>query len=1028
MMLTFSKPSGLNSSQKIFLPSSLSSKLKNKNGGRGVGRVVVKRRTITKRNDENNKISAVFERFTERAIKSVMLAQLEAKENPSLTEVTPACLVIGLMVEAKDDGEHGFLNTGVSVGRAREVLKDIAAASASASASLDDDDSDDDAKKEKPSPKPAARSRPIAPGKKSSSGSNDVPFSKGSKVLFQQALELSETMNIGYIAPEHLCIVACNTFDDDEIVAFFEKLGIDRTVLRNAANAKLEADGELTGSTSSSMSGDNNSNNNNNNKTGLQAKRPYQSNTQQGKLVQDDPAQHAGAGAKESALAKFAFDLTEKARSGKVDPVIGREEEVTRCIQILARKSKNNPILLGEPGVGKTAIAEGLAQRIVACDVPSHLLGKRVCSLDIGLIMAGAKERGELESRVKEILQEVADDKDIILVVDEIHTMVGAGAVNGGGMDISNLMKPALARGELSCIGCTTLDEHRKYFQKDPALERRFQPIIVEEPTEEEAVEILFGIRHKFEYHHNCTVTDEAIRAAVRISSRYISDRFLPDKAIDLMDEAGSRAKMLSYEKGQKAIAEAKRLEKESGKEEVITAPNAELISLWQEHKSITLAKNQAAEAGLFEEAATLRKRELEVTERLEAMDVNAKGLSLTKSNENLIVTEKEIAEVATAWTRIPVTKMTSDESVILQDIDKKLTKSVIGQDVAVQAVARSLRRARCGLANENRPIASMMFAGPTGVGKTELTKALAREYFGDEESMIRLDMSEYMERHTVSKLIGAPPGYVGFDGGGQLTEAVRKKPFSVVLFDEIEKAHPDVFNVMLQMLEDGRLTDSKGRVTSFRNTIIIITSNVGSSVISKNGGGGLGFDLSAFEENPGEAAYNTMRDKVLDEMKNHFRPEFLNRLDEIVVYRQLDREDVSKISALMLNETGSRLHERNIGLALTESVMAHLQKEGFDQAWGARPMRRAVQQIIDDNVAEAVLTGEIGEGETALVDFNAEEAKVFVSKFSSVNDDPRCVYKYEAPVVEKKPVDVISNRPTNKTPKLDTTNDVEFV
>jgi len=474
MMLTFSKPSGLNSSQKKFLPSSLSSKLKNKNGGRGVGRVVVKRRTITKRNDENNKISAVFERFTERAIKSVMLAQLEAKENPSLTEVTPACLVIGLMVEAKDDGEHGFLNTGVSVGRAREVLKDIAAASASASASLDDDDSDDDAKKEKPSPKPAARSRPIAPGKKSSSGSNDVPFSNGSKVLFQQALELSETMNIGYIAPEHLCIVACNTFDDDEIVAFFEKLGIDRTVLRNAANAKFEADGELTGSTSSSMSGDNNSNNNNNNKTGLQAKRPYQSNTQQGKLVQDDPAQHAGAGAKESALAKFAFDLTEKARSGKVDPVIGREEEVTRCIQILARKSKNNPILLGEPGVGKTAIAEGLAQRIVACDVPSHLLGKRVCSLDIGLIMAGAKERGELESRVKEILQEVADDKDIILVVDEIHTMVGAGAVNGGGMDISNLMKPALARGELSCIGCTTLDEHRKYFQKDPALERRF--------------------------------------------------------------------------------------------------------------------------------------------------------------------------------------------------------------------------------------------------------------------------------------------------------------------------------------------------------------------------------------------------------------------------------------------------------------------------------------------------------------------------------------------------------------------------
>ena len=1007
------------------LPSSLSSKtalrtsgqknvsnnnIYSKSGSRR--RIVIKRRR-----GQANQISAVFERFTERAIKSVMLAQLEAKENASLTEVTPSCLVIGLMVEAKDDGEHGFLKTGVSVGRAREVLKDIAAAK-SASGPLDDGDD-----KEKSSKPAAARSRPISPGKRSSSGSNDVPFSKGSKVLFQQALELSDTMNVGYIAPEHLCIVACNTFDDDEIVAFFEKLGIDRTVLRNAATAKLKADGELTGSTTSSTSGDN-SNNTNNSATGLQAKRPYQSNTNQGKLTQAG-AQHADAEAQNSALAKFAFDLTEKARVGQVDPVIGRESEVERCVQVLARRSKNNPILLGEPGVGKTAIAEGLAQRIVKGDVPEFLLEKRVCSLDIGLIMAGAKERGELEQRVKDILQECANNDDVILVIDEIHTMVGAGAVNGGGMDISNLMKPALARGELSCIGCTTLDEHRKYFEKDAALDRRFQPIIVEEPSLEEAEEILFGLRQRYESFHNCSFTDEAVRAAVRISARYISDRYLPDKAIDLLDEAGSRAKMLSFEKRQKSIDEAKRLQEENGKEEVFIAPNPELMSLWQEHKSITLAKNQAAEAGLFEEAATLRKRELEVTECLEAMDVNAKGLSLTKSSENVIVTDDEIAEVATAWTRVPVTKMSMDESVVLQDIDKKLTKSVIGQDVAVQAIARSLRRARCGLANENRPIASMMFAGPTGVGKTELTKALAREYFGDEEAMIRLDMSEYMERHTVSKLIGAPPGYVGFDGGGQLTEAVRKKPFSVVLFDEIEKAHPDVFNVMLQMLEDGRLTDSKGRVTSFKNTIIIITSNVGSQVISKNGGGGLGFDLSAFDENPGEAAYNTMRDKVLDEMKNFFRPEFLNRLDEIVVYRQLDEEDVSKISELMLNETGSRLHEKEIGLALTESVLAHLQKQGFDQAWGARPMRRAVQQIIDDNVAEAVLMGEIDEGETALVDFDKEKEEVLVSKFSSESD--QYVYKYEAPVEGKKSVDIISNRPTNQT-NIDTTNDIELV
>ena len=1009
-MVTSILPSSLSSKTALRTSGQKNSNIYSKSGSRR--RIVIKRRR-----GQANQISAVFERFTERAIKSVMLAQLEAKENASLTEVTPSCLVIGLMVEAKDDGEHGFLKTGVSVGRAREVLKDIAAAK-SASGPLDDGDD-----KEKSSKPAAARSRPISPGKRSSSGSNDVPFSKGSKVLFQQALELSETMNVGYIAPEHLCIVACNTFDDDEIVAFFEKLGIDRTVLRNAATAKLKADGELTGSTTSSTSGDN-SNNTNNSATGLQAKRPYQSNTNQGKLTQAG-AQHADAEAQNSALAKFAFDLTEKARVGQVDPVIGRESEVERCVQVLARRSKNNPILLGEPGVGKTAIAEGLAQRIVKGDVPEFLLEKRVCSLDIGLIMAGAKERGELEQRVKDILQECANNDDVILVIDEIHTMVGAGAVNGGGMDISNLMKPALARGELSCIGCTTLDEHRKYFEKDAALDRRFQPIIVEEPSLEEAEEILFGLRQRYESFHNCSFTDEAVRAAVRISARYISDRYLPDKAIDLLDEAGSRAKMLSFEKRQKSIDEAKRLQEENGKEEVFIAPNPELMSLWQEHKSITLAKNQAAEAGLFEEAATLRKRELEVTECLESMDVNAKGLSLTKSSENVIVTDDEIAEVATAWTRVPVTKMSMDESVVLQDIDKKLTKSVIGQDVAVQAIARSLRRARCGLANENRPIASMMFAGPTGVGKTELTKALAREYFGDEEAMIRLDMSEYMERHTVSKLIGAPPGYVGFDGGGQLTEAVRKKPFSVVLFDEIEKAHPDVFNVMLQMLEDGRLTDSKGRVTSFKNTIIIITSNVGSQVISKNGGGGLGFDLSAFDENPGEAAYNTMRDKVLDEMKNFFRPEFLNRLDEIVVYRQLDEEDVSKISELMLNETGSRLHEKEIGLALTESVLAHLQKEGFDQAWGARPMRRAVQQIIDDNVAEAVLMGEIDEGETALVDFDEEKEEVLVSKFSSESD--QYVYKYEAPVEGKKSVDIISNRPTNQT-NIDTTNDIELV
>jgi len=970
------------------------------------------------KNNRTQIVRAVFERFTERAIKAVMLAQLEAKENKFLLEVTPACLILGLMVESKDVSENGFLKTGVSVGRARDVLKDIASSSSSTSAS---------------SAAAVAKNggKPIAPGKKSSSGSSDVPFSKGSKVLFQQALELSESLNVGYIAPEHLCIVACNTFDDDEIVMFFEKLGIDRTVLRNAANAKLQADSDMTSSSGSNSSSDFSSSNNNNN--GLQAKRPYQSNTQNGRLTQDQQvgvgaAAANGGEANKSALASFSFDLTEKARLGQVDPVIGRDFEVERCVQVLARRSKNNPILLGEPGVGKTAIAEGLAMRIVSGNVPEFLLSKKVCSLDIGLIMAGAKERGELEQRVKNILQECAESNgEIILVIDEIHTMVGAGSVGGGGMDISNLMKPALARGQLSCIGCTTLDEHRMYIEKDAALERRFQPIIVDEPSEEEAIEILYGLRQKYEQFHNCSYTDDAVESAVRIASRYISDRFLPDKAIDLLDEAGSRAKMLTYEKKQEALAEAKKISDANTEEDTLTPPSEELYALWSELKTIQQAKKLAVDAGLFEEAQTLKTREAEVTERLEHMDLTAHGLTMSSmgNNDRVVVTSDEIAHVATAWTRVPVTKMSKDEALVLQDIDKKLTKSVIGQDVAVQAIARSLRRARCGLANENRPIASMMFAGPTGVGKTELTKALAREYFGDEDAMIRIDMSEYMERHTVSKMIGAPPGYVGFDGGGQLTEAVRKKPFSVVLFDEIEKAHPDVFNIMLQMLEDGRLTDSKGKVTSFKNTIIILTSNVGSKVIAKNGGGGLGLDLSQFDENPQEAQYNTMRDKVLDEMKNFFRPEFLNRLDEIVVYRQLEKEDVFKISTLMLNETGSRLLSRDIGLALTESVMIHLQKEGFDKEWGARPMRRAVQQIIDDNVASAVLDGTIAEGDDALVDFDIEEQRVIVTKLE--DKGALVCYQYVPEVVEKKVVDVIHNKtPTTKVPV--TTNKVELV
>ena len=733
----------------------------------------------------------MFEKFTERAIKAVMLAQQEAKalRRP---EVGVEHIVMGLVAEEAKKG--GWLGTGVTIDSAREKAKEIV--------SFDTDR--------------AARR----------TSTSEVPFSRGAKRVFEAALNSSTGMGMNYIAPEHIALAVAE-LDDESLVAYFEMLSTNRTFVKNEAERRLKSEKE---------------------KESGPAGRPNTS------LAPRQRQQQAQSKDEKSPLADFCFDLTQKARDEKIDPIIGRDEEVERVIQILARRSKNNPILLGEPGVGKTAIAEGLALRIISGNVPEFLRDKRVLSLDVGLLMAGAKERGELESRVTGLIQEIKDKQDVVLMIDEVHTLIGAGAVGkggGGGMDISNMLKPPLARGELQCIGATTVKEHRKYIEKDAALERRFQPVMVEEPSEDEAVEILFGLRERYEAHHMCEITDDAIIAAVQISSRYIADRFLPDKAIDLIDEAGSAARIKQY-----------MFQKEQTGE-VDKATSMEAMEMWRALKQVSEAKEAAVRGLLFEEATLLRDREREVKNNLTKLGVKIDELTGDGAYGGAKVTIDEIESVAAMWSGIPVQRMTLDEAEILANMDEDLSGSVIGQEEAVSAVSRSLRRTRCGLKDPNRPIASMLFAGPTGVGKTELTKRLAEKYFGSEDNMVRLDMSEYMERHSVSKLVGAPPGYVGFGQGGTLTEAVRRKPFTILLFDEIEKAHPDVFNILLQMMEDGRLTDSQGRVVSFKNCLIVLTSNVGSKAISK-GGGGLGFQLQDDDEE-GSAEYRRIRTKVLD-------------------------------------------------------------------------------------------------------------------------------------------------------------------
>ena len=653
------------------------------------------------------------------------------------------------------------------------------------------------------------------------------------------------------------------------------------------------------------------------------------------------PAQETKRPSKTPTLDQLGINLTEAARAGKLDPVIGREKEIERVIQILSRRTKNNPALIGEPGVGKTAIAEGLAHRIVSGDVPETLADKRVLTLDIGSLVAGTKYRGEFEERLKKIIEELRSSNDSVLFIDELHTLVGAGAAEGA-IDAANILKPPLARGELQCIGATTLDEYRKYIEKDAALERRFQPVMVEEPTVDEAIAILFGIRSRYEDHHHVKISDEAVHAAVDLSVRYVADRALPDKAIDLMDEAGSRV----------------RLRKSSAPPNIKEAQH--------ELEEVTRQKDEAITAQDYEAAARLRDEEAQGKEKIEALRT---AWHEESAKDVPVVTEEDIAQVVSMWTGIPVIRISAEESERLLHMEDAIHKRVIGQQEAIDIVSKAVRRARAGLKDPKRPIGSFIFMGPTGVGKTELARALAEFMFGSEDALVKIDMSEFMERHNVSRLVGAPPGYVGYDEGGQLTEAVRRKSYSVVLLDEIEKAHPEVFNILLQILEDGHLTDAKGRRVDFRNTIIIMTSNVGAQLLQKDTRIGFRADGEAGSKGQAAADYERMKEKVLGELKNVFRPEFLNRIDANVVFRELTREEIREIVDLLLARVKSQLAGQQMELIVTDAAKDAIIVKGYDLAFGARPLRREIQHQIEDPLAERMLQATFEAGDTIVVD-----------------------------------------------------------
>lgn len=754
-----------------------------------------------------------------------------------------------------------------------------------------------------------------------------VPFSFGAKRVFEAAADYSKSLGHNFVDPEHI-LVAIIKVDDGSSARILYRLGTNPDQLAAVAYSRIQKelarDGRELG---------------------------YQSNGMANKSISKKPDAGSAAKTKEkTALSQFCVDLTARASLGLIDPVIGREVEVQRIIQILCRKTKSNPILLGEAGVGKTAIAEGLANRISRADVAPFLLTKRVMSLDVASLMAGAKERGELEDRVTKLIKEIIKSGDVILFIDEVHTLVQSGTSGrgnkGSGFDIANLLKPALGRGQFQCIASTTTDEYRLHFEKDKALARRFQPVWIDEPSEDDAIKILMGIRDKYEAHHKCRYTEDAIKAAVHLSSRYIVDRYLPDKAIDLIDEAGSKASI-----------EAFKMKKEQNNYILSKDPE----DYWREIRTVQSTLKMVQESKLKYYGAS----GIEDTGEL---ILDSYLTSAAIDNERIEVRPDHIAEVASLWSGIPVKQLTADERSLLLDLDNKLRERVIGQEEAVSSISRSVKRSRVGLKDPSRPIATLLFCGPTGVGKTELAKSLAACYFGSETNMIRLDMSEYMERHSVSKLIGSPPGYVGYGEGGILTEAIRRKPFTVLLFDEIEKAHPDVFNILLQLLEDGHLTDSQGRRVSFKNALVVMTSNVGSSAIAKGQHNSIGFFIS--DDKP--ASYNGLKSMVIEELRTYFRPELLNRIDEVVVFHPLEKPQLLQILELLLQDLKKRAMPQGIDLEVSESVKDLVCTEGYDTAYGARPLRRAIVNIIENPLTEALLAEKFKKGDTAFIDLDA--------------------------------------------------------
>ena len=809
----------------------------------------------------------MFERFTEKAIKVVMLSQEESRRLGH-NFVGTEQILLGLIGEGTGVAYKVLRSVNLTLKDARMEVERII-------------------------------------GRGSGFVAVEIPFTPRAKRVLENSIEESRDLGHGYIGTEHILLAL---LDEDDGVAWrlFDDLKIDVEKLRADVLMAIGADSSDLNAVALVIGGE------------------------------DDDREYS--------LEEYTTNITEQAKEGKLDPVVGRAKEIERVIQILVRRKKNNPVLIGEPGVGKTAVAEGLAQRIIQRDVPDILEEKEIVSLDIGLLLAGTKYRGEFEDRIKRIMEEVQNSETIILVIDEIHNLIGAGAAEGA-VDAANILKPALARGELQCIGATTIEEYRKHIEKDQALERRFQPVNVPEPSVDETIQILRGLRNRYERHHMLRISDGALVAAAKLGAQFIADRFLPDKAIDLIDEASARVRL----SGCGLPKAAKDLDKEL--------------------RELLQAKDIAIREQDFDEAGHCRDLEMEIRAQITALIQRQEGLNKNQAKYNPTVEEVDIAEIVAAWTGIPVSKVSKSETEKLLKMEEILHGRVVGQDKAVMAISRAIRRARTGLKNPNRPIASFIFSGPTGVGKTELTKALASYFFGSEDTMVRMDMSEYMERHNIAKLIGSPPGYVGFSEGGLLTEAVRRKPYTVVLFDEVEKAHPDVFNLLLQILEDGRLTDAQGRLVDFKNTLLILTSNIGSKVIEKGSQGGLGFE-TADDEN--DSQYDRISSAVNEELKQYFRPEFLNRLDEIIVFSQLNKQNVREIADIMVAQLCERVLKQGLNLEVTDAVKEKLTDEGYNPIYGARPLRRAIMHLLEDNLAGSFLNTEFKKGSNIIVNLDA--------------------------------------------------------